>query len=144
KYNAVDIEKRIIKKKDLERLETIYRKMSDAQKAKAQAFPECIPPPPPPQAAPKLNKGKKSDIPPPPPAPKAPSVENGNLYTAVQAPPPPNSNTAEYIKELAKKGATFYIGPHKYSADEAIELVTKSNEATIDVSNYPKVILGGC
>lgn len=144
KYNAVDIEKRNIRKKDLERLETIYRKMSDAQKAKAQPFPECIPPPPPPPPAPRVKKGEKSDIPPPPPAPKAPSVENGNLYTAVQAPPPPNSNTAEYIKELAKKGATFYIGPHKYSADEAIELVTKSNEATIDVSNYPKVILGGC
>ncbi|MCG2429544.1 M56 family metallopeptidase [Aequorivita xiaoshiensis] len=144
KCNAVTIEKRIITKKDLERLETIYRKMSDAQKAKAQPFPECIPPPPPPPPAPKVKKGEKSDIPPPPPTPKAPSIENGNLYTAVQAPPPPNSNTAEYIKELAKKGATFYIGPHKYSADEAIELVTKNNEATIDVSNYPKVILGGC
>ncbi|NGX84506.1 hypothetical protein [Aequorivita sp. KMM 9714] len=31
-----------------------------------------------------------------------------------------------------------------FSTKEAIELVTKSNEATIDVSNYPKVILGGC
>ncbi|WP_158319149.1 hypothetical protein [Aequorivita sinensis] len=31
-----------------------------------------------------------------------------------------------------------------FSKKEAIELVTKSNEATIDVSNYPKVILGGC
>ncbi|MCB0447256.1 MAG: M56 family metallopeptidase, partial [Gelidibacter sp.] len=41
KYNAVDIEERIIKKKDLERLETIYRKMTLVQRAKAQPFPEC-------------------------------------------------------------------------------------------------------
>jgi beta-lactamase regulating signal transducer with metallopeptidase domain len=236
KYNAVAIEKRIIKKKDLERLEIIYKKMTDAQKAKAQPFPECIPPPPPPPpapsapkvkrgeksdippppakpsksenrigfqkndsviiyyknkiitldeandlveknkvssvnviklddgrrkiiitektisnnkapkapAAPKVKKGEKRDIPPPPPVPKAPSAENGNLYTAAQAPPPPNSNPLEYVKELAKRGVTFYIGPHKYSAEEAIKLVEKSKEATIDVSNYPKVILGGC
>ncbi|SRX53850.1 M56 family metallopeptidase [Aequorivita sp. CIP111184] len=79
KYNAVDIEKRIIKKNDLERLEIIYKKMTDAQKSNAEPFPECIPPPPP---APKVKKGKESDIPPPPlPAPKVPSAENGNLYT---------------------------------------------------------------
>ncbi|MEM0518235.1 M56 family metallopeptidase [Aequorivita flava] len=216
KYNAVEIEKRIIKKKDLERLEIIYRKMTDAQKAIAQPFPECIPPPPPsPPKPPKVKKGDKSEIPPPPPPKqfsskeednkkfreatyyfkgeritfekanhlldnnnnlgiyigkpggevgivhlyeepfdktkievkeqsKAPSAENGNLYTAAQAPPPPNSNPVEYVKELGKRGATFYIGPHKYSTDEAIDLVRKSNEATIDVSNYPKVILGGC
>src|SRR5690606_42117580 len=41
KYNAMDIEKRIIKKNDLERLETIYRKMNLSQRAKAQPFPEC-------------------------------------------------------------------------------------------------------
>jgi beta-lactamase regulating signal transducer with metallopeptidase domain len=151
KYNAVDIEKRIIKKKDLERLETIYRKMTDAQKENAEPFPECLPPPPPasPDApsAPKVMKGEKSDIPPPPPppAPKVPSAENGNLYTPAQAPPPPNSNMIEYIKELAKRGATFYIGPHKYSAEEAIKMVEKStNDVTVDVSKYPDVHLGGC
>ncbi|WP_347373952.1 M56 family metallopeptidase [Aequorivita sp. Q41] len=228
-YNAVAIEKRIIKKKDLERLEIIYKKMSDAQKAKAQPFTECDCPSPvdskteenkkfreatyyfkgkkisynkanelmnnntnlgiyvgkpgnqidtihlyeepfdikkisipihpkviitektasgvkPPKTpkAPKVKKGEKSDIPPPPPAPKAPSAENGNLYTPAQAPPPPNSNTIEYVKELGKRGATFYIGPHKYNTEEALELVKKSKDATIDVSNYPKVILGGC
>ncbi|SRX75913.1 M56 family metallopeptidase [Aequorivita antarctica] len=140
KYNAVDIEKRIIKKDDLERLEIIYKKMTDEQKANAEPFPECIPPPP---SAPKVKKGEKSDIP-PPPAPKAPSAENGNLYTPAQAPPPPNPDPVEYIKELGKRGATFYIGPHKYSTDEAIELVRKSKEATIDVSKYPDVHLGGC
>ncbi len=83
----------------------------------------------------------------PPPAPKAakaPSAENGNLYMAAEAPPAPNSDPVEYIKELGKRGATFYIGPHKYSTDEAIELVQKSKKVTIDVSKYPVVHLGGC
>lgn len=221
KYNAVDIEKRIIKKNDLERLETIYRKMTDEQKANAEPFPECLPPPlpsnsnnnkenrsfqkndsvmiyyknkvitleeaddlvknnkvesmniiksddgkskvfitekinsdkkvsEPPKApkAPKVKKGEKSDVPPPPPAPKvskAPSAENGNLYMAPEAPPAPIADPVEYVKELGKRGATFYIGPHKYSTDEAIEMVKKStNDVTIDVSQYPIVHLGGC
>ena len=219
KYNAVVIEKRIIKKKDLERLEFIYKKMTDEQKADAEPFPECIPRPPttnttiaednkkfseanyyskgepitfekanelleknnnfgiyidksgkypgnihlyeepfdikkisptsPPTVpvVPKENKREKSNIPPPPPssAPKVPSADNGNIYTPAQAPPPPNSNMVEYVKELAKKGATFYIGPHKYSADEAIKMVEKSTkDVTIDVSKYPLVYLGGC
>ncbi len=76
---------------------------------------------------------------------KAPSAENGNLYTPAQAPPPPNTNMVEYVKELAKRGTTFYIGPHKYSAEEALKMVQKStNEVTIDVSKYPDVHLGGC
>ena len=152
KYNAVDIEERIIKKKDLERLETIYHKMTDEQKANAEPFPECLPPPPPkpPKAPkpPKVKKGEKSDVPPPPPAPKVsktPSAENGNLYMAPEAPPAPIADPVEYVKELGKRGATFYIGPHKYSTDEAIEMVKKStNDVTIDVSQYPIVHLGGC
>jgi hypothetical protein len=227
KYNAVDIEERIIKKKDLERLETIYRKMTEEQKANAEPFPECIPPPPPippkqplhkkegtknlaeiknenpviyykdkiitleeaedlakknkiesmniiksdngrskvfitekinsdkkvpepPKAPkpPKVKKGEKSDVPPPPPAPKVsktPSAENGNLYMAPEAPPAPIADPVEYVKELGKRGAIFYIGPHKYSTDEAIEMVKKStNDVTIDVSQYPIVHLGGC
>ena len=197
KYNDVDINERIIKKKDLERLEIIYKKMNDAQKSKAEPFPECIPPPPPPKLGAttpntlgndifyyqdrviteatavkllkensalniyvsKSEKGKNiatlsetpiknSKVlippPPPPPAPKAPSAENGYLYTVPIPPPPPNTDLVKYIKELAEKGATFYIGPHKYSADKAIEMVQKSKDATIDVSDYPIVRLGGC
>ena len=64
---------------------------------------------------------------------------------AAEAPPAPISDPVEYIKELAKRGAIFYIGPHKYTRDEAIELVKKStNDVTIDVSQYPVVKLGGC
>ncbi len=103
-------------------------------------------PPPPPPPAPKVKKGEKSTIPPPPvpDAPKVPSADNGNLYMVPQAPPPPNPNLVQYIKELAKKGATFYIGPHKYKAEEAIKMVQKSKDASIDVSEYPIVRLNGC
>lgn len=146
KYNAVDIEKRIIKKNDLERLEIIYRKTTDAQKADAEPFPECLPPPPP--KAPEAPPVKGTTPPPPPQAPKVsktPSADNGNLYMAAEAPPIPNPDLVEYIKELAKRGATFHIGPHKYSTDEAVKMVEKStNEVTIDVSQYPIVSLGGC
>jgi len=62
-----------------------------------------------------------------------------------EAPPTPNPDPVEYVKELAKRGATFYIGPHKYEIEEVIEMVQKStNEVTIDVSNYPDVRLDGC
>ncbi|MGO3181241.1 MAG: M56 family metallopeptidase [Aequorivita sp.] len=39
KYNAIALEKRVINEEDLQRLESIYKKMSDAQKAKAAPFP---------------------------------------------------------------------------------------------------------
>ena len=66
KYNAQPINERIIKKKEIERLEYIYKLMTDKQKKKAESFPECPPPPP----APKAIKGEASTIPPPPaPAP---------------------------------------------------------------------------
>ena len=75
---------------------------------------------------------------------KKSSVYYGKLYTVPQPPPQPNPDPVEYIKELAEKGATFYIGPHQYKTDEAIELVRKSKDPNIDVSDYPIVRLGGC
>ncbi|WP_192877677.1 MULTISPECIES: M56 family metallopeptidase [Arenibacter] len=75
---------------------------------------------------------------------KEPSVYYGHLYTVPQPPPQKNTDPVEYIKELAEKGATFYIGPHQYKTDEAIELVRKSKDPSIDVSDYPIVRLGGC
>ena len=44
-YNAQPKEERIIKRKEIERLETLYGLMSDEQKNGAQSFPECPPPP---------------------------------------------------------------------------------------------------
>lgn len=217
-YNAANNKNQVIKKKDLERLHSLYGKMSIEQKGSSEPFPN-IPPPPPP--APKPIKVKSGDnnnvppLPPPPPTPKisynkkvksnksmdkaiyyyndmvitpqratellnnnkklkvyitktedgngtvtlsetpiynnkdkslkTPSAENKNLYMAAEAPPAPNADPVKYIKELGKRGAVFYIGPHKYSLEEAIKMVEKSeNEVTIDTSNYPDVHLGGC
>jgi hypothetical protein len=75
---------------------------------------------------------------------KEPSVYYGQLYAGPQLPPQPHPNPVKFIQELAEKGATFYIGPHQYKTTEAIELVRKSEDPSIDVSDYPIVRLGGC
>lgn len=66
KYNAFDIEKRIILKKDMERLKVIYSKMNAEQKAKAEPFPKRIPPPPPNKTGFYFNKNINTNIPIPP------------------------------------------------------------------------------
>jgi beta-lactamase regulating signal transducer with metallopeptidase domain len=130
----------------LKKLEVEFQKTDYAKFKKGATL--LIPPPPPPapdvlKPPKKVIKGENDsdvNIPPPPPAPKA----DGTVIYPPPPPPPPNPNLVEYIKELAEKGATFYIGPHKYSADEAIKLVKKSKDASIDVSKYPEVHLNGC
>ncbi len=243
KYNKVAIENRIIKLKDLQILENIYKKMSQLQKNNSEPFPECLPTPKPTNSSKTmatsnfnnneasemtarnidiiiLEDGKYNingiqatkatllktverfhrDINPPirnkilnlhitssnvipnkeiefiyetlkdygfyrlvtpnqevvKGKGNAPlkidetnnpneAFENSTFFIVAQAPPPPNTNKVEYIKELGKKGATFYIGPHKYNTEEAIKMVEKStNDVTIDVSKYPFVNLGGC
>ena len=124
-YNSLPKDKRSVKQKDANRIMAILSRMTTEQKSNAEKI--------------------KFDVPPPPPPPKTPSAENGFVYTAAQSPPTLNSNKLEYVKELAKRGANFYIGPHKYSPEEAIKMVKKStNEISIDVSKYPDVLLGGC
>ncbi|PVW17337.1 M56 family metallopeptidase [Marixanthomonas spongiae] len=134
----------------LKKLEVEFQKTDYAQHKKGATL--QIPPPPPPPAPDvpkppkKVIKGvndSEANIPPPPPPPPAPKVDGNKIFPA-PAPPPPNPNPEEYIKELEKKGATFYIGPHEYSADEAIKMVKKSKDASIDVSEYPIVRLNGC
>ncbi|MBT0606795.1 M56 family metallopeptidase [Aequorivita echinoideorum] len=60
----------------------------------------------------------------------------------------PMVNPEETIKELTKKGAEFYSGPHRITPDEALELVKKFRETPIEVNENdplkPIVILGGC
>ncbi len=75
KYNAQPIHERIIKKREIERLEYIYNVMTDKQKEKAEPFPDCPPPPP----APKAIKGEASHIPPQPPS--APKIKKGEVST---------------------------------------------------------------
>ncbi len=146
KYNALPKEKRSISREELGRMVYIFNRMNKKQRDGAEKFPEIVIPenaPAPPM--PTANESLEGIVPPPPPPQKTPSANNGFLYMAAESPPPSNSNTLEYVKELARRGANFYIGPHKYSPEEAIKMVKKStNEISIDVSKYPDVILGGC
>lgn len=150
KYNAQPQETRVIPLKDLKTLETTYGRMSNEQKQQALPFPECAPPP---ASVPPVKPIEGDNIPSPTlknstnqklQAIKEPLVYYGKLYNLPQPPPQPNPNPVIYIKELAEKGATFYMGPHQYKIDEVIELVKKSEDPNIDVSNYPIVRLGGC
>ncbi len=102
KYNQQPIEHRVIKLKDIERLEYLYSLMTDTQKKQAEPFPECPPPPPP---APNRTFSKPDNIPPPPALPPVPS---------------------EHMKELAKQNAVFYYNGKSINAKKAIEL-TESN-----------------
>jgi len=60
KYSAMSKENRIVKHEDLVTMEYIYGIMSKSQKAKAEPFPDSIPPPPPPpiKEAPSVPKVK--------------------------------------------------------------------------------------
>ena len=68
------------------------------------------------------------------------------MYPIVAPPPASMAKTDPqgYLKELAKRGATFYLGPHPIPVEEALELVKKGGDATVDVSQYPKVSFIGC
>jgi hypothetical protein len=109
-YNSVDIKQRIIKLKDLNRLEYIYNKMTPNQKKEAQPFPECFPPPPPPPPT------KANEMMPPPP------------------PPPPVP--LDHVIEMAKDGAEFYYEGKKISSDSAIDIVQKNQN--IYISTHTK------
>jgi hypothetical protein len=126
KYNTQPQDKRIIKLKDVKRLEYLYNLMNEKQKAKAEPFPDCPPPPP---APPKEKQGEVSDIP-EPPAP--PHVKNGE-YSDVPPPPKPPAPKAplDHVIEMAKKGATFYYNGNKISSDKAIELLKKNKDLNI-------------
>ncbi|GAA4962815.1 hypothetical protein GCM10023315_08830 [Algibacter aquimarinus] len=63
KYNTQPENKRIIKLKDVKRLEYLYSLMTKEQKANAESFPNIPPPPEPPH----IKKVEPSNIPPPPP-----------------------------------------------------------------------------
>ncbi len=67
-------------------------------------------------------------------------------------PPPPGAlpapNPASYVKEMAQRGATFYLGTEKISADKAVEVVRKNSFFQFEVENQnsanPIVRLIGC
>lgn len=122
KYNTQPEDKRIIKLKDVKRLEYLYGLMSGKQKANAEPFPNCPPPPP----SPVIKKGDISNIPEPP----APPIVKKSAVSDIPPPPAPKS-PLDYVIDMAKKGATFYYNGKKISSDIAIELLKKNKNLNI-------------
>src|SRR5690606_9653876 len=80
-YNAQPENERVVKLKDLKRLEYLFNKMSKEQKVVAEPFPNCPPSPPPAPDAPKVMKG--NNMPPPPPMPANATPEQKNKMQKV-------------------------------------------------------------
>jgi beta-lactamase regulating signal transducer with metallopeptidase domain len=119
-YNNQPKDKRIVKRADLMRLESIYNVMSDSQKNSAEPFPDCPPPPPPP---PPIDI---EDVPPPPPPPI--DIED-------VPPPPPPQSPLDFIIDMAKTDAKFYYENKEITSDKAIELIKKNNKLNINAKN---------
>jgi len=116
KYNDMDRNNMIIKKKEVMRLKVIYGKMSKKQRADAEPFPNFPTPPPVPDATnppmpPSAVKKVKPVAPPSPPAPKSP---------------------LEHVKEMAAKGAAFTLNGKEISPKKAIEVIQNNNKINID------------
>lgn len=201
KYNAMNLENRVVKKKDVEKLHLIYNLMTESQRKKSEPFPKFPPFPDVPEA-PTVLKGKNdtdTTIPPPPPAPKAPGFEQAtttelNTYNTLAnkykfatqnkmeiqkeevttlnyiyskmsvsqqqralpypnfPPPPPGAfptaDPAGFIIEMAKKGATFYLGKEEISSEKAIQISRENSSFQFEVTNEnsknPMVVFIGC
>ena len=105
--------------------------------------------PDPPPAPPKPEKA--------PDAPTAPAAEpkgSNDRYIPNPPPPPPSPeplpapDPAAEIISLAKRGAIFYSGPHEISSEEAVEMVRRGNNISIQVEETdlprPIVRLNNC
>ncbi len=165
-YNTQSKDNRIIKLKDVKRLEYIYSLMTPKQKENAEIFPD-FPPPPPPISEPKVLKN--AELPPPPPIPVNATAadkkkyqktienykkqqhglvykhrtKNGEVVDVVvipdeeDLPPPPMPpNPLDHMIEMAKKGAIFYYEDKKISSDKAIEIVKKNSNINIQVRDH--------
>jgi len=161
KYNSMS-DNMVIRGKELERIRYIYNLMTLEQRRNAEPFPN-FPPPPPLTDTHRSSKNIKvikgvnnsdKNIPPPPPphvkkiktyktgtgeiieVEEVPEYsENIEIIEVVDAPaPPPPPVPALHMKELAAKGAVFYMEEKEISAKEAIDLVKESNSINISIT----------
>lgn len=129
KYNTQPENKRIIKLKDVKRLEYLYGLMTEKQKENAEPFPNCPPPPEPPH----VKKGEPSDIPPPPPP--APKVKEG-----YQVPDPSKTG----FIEINGKDHFYSVrdGKTKYYNRWGVEVDKKGNKLSTKQTDGRKVVKG--
>jgi hypothetical protein len=135
-------------------------------------FPEPPHPPKAPES-PQAIKGQKSEVPPAPPAPPSPlrheevAVSNvvddmianqdpydnlniiqpipSSMKNYIDPPPVPPTpiSPLDHVIEMAKQGALFYYGKKKITSDEAIDLLKRNSNLSMDVSkknNNPPVV----
>ncbi|QNM85636.1 M56 family metallopeptidase [Polaribacter pectinis] len=112
KYNKQPKDKRVIKLKDINRLEFLYKQLSETEKKNAEPFPEC--PPPPKTPSKKISITNKKD---------GKKVE----FT----PPPPPRPHLDQVISMAKKGAIFYFEKEQIDSDKAISLLKKNKNLSI-------------
>ena len=135
KYNAMDPDNMVIKKKDMTRMKYLYDLMTKEQRQNAEPFPN-IPPPPPPPA---------------PEAPPAPEVIKGVNDGDPNVPPPPPP-PAPHFK--IKKGSKFMLEGKSISYEKAIKLIKDKNyqiqvldydsdTPTVKISTEPFVVKKG-
>lgn len=124
KYNSKTTENYIVKRKEVERLELLYSKLSNEQKSKAEAFPS-IPPPP---KSPQIKKGDISNIPPPPP----PSNDKKIIVK--------KKSTTFTLTNLAKQNSSIisYFLDGKHISKAVMESLDPDKIATIDVVKKDK------
>lgn len=109
-YNSMPAKKRIIKQKDVERMEYIYGLMSNKQKKDAEPFPNIPPPPPPPaKNAPEVIEVEEVLPPPPPPIPDNATQEQKEKYKKI---------IAEYAKRYPES-----VSRYKSKSGKTIEEV---------------------
>jgi beta-lactamase regulating signal transducer with metallopeptidase domain len=168
KYNEMDRNHMRIKMQDVQRLKTIYAKMSTKQREDAEPFPDFPEPPPTPDAPepPKnisnmdyatnqigtiieeqdpydvVGGGIKANHPPLVDQPLAPKYVKDVEPTSPPPPPEPIS-PVENIEKLAKEGADFMLNGQKISAKKALEVVKNNNRLNIDLreSNGEKPLI---
>ena len=156
KYNEMDRNHMSIKKSEVSRLKVLFGKMSEKQREDAEPFPDFPPAPPTPDAPkpPKnvsdteyasneigtiieeqdpydvVGRAVRTKQPKQPEPPLSPRYIKDIEPTSPPPPPPPKS-PLEYVKEMAKKGATFIYKGKKISSDKAIEILKSNKELSI-------------
>ncbi|MDT0559682.1 M56 family metallopeptidase [Ichthyenterobacterium sp. W332] len=108
KYNAaLNGKKTTFYKKEIDRMEYIYGKMSKSQKANAESYPN-IPPPPPP-----------------------PPVKENTTQSFSQSASYSETSFEDHAKKLIKNDAVFYYKGRKISSDRVLELIRNNKDIMI-------------
>ncbi|MEM7382422.1 MAG: M56 family metallopeptidase, partial [Bacteroidota bacterium] len=155
KYNSMSWDNFRVRGSEVERLHYIYNRMSEAQKANAEPFPQFPEPPaepkpvvaptphkesadiaasPSPPKEPVAVKASVGEAPSRPVLPSKPAMEEGSVAPAIGGelpPPPPPKSPFEFASEMAEKGADFYLDGQKITAEKAMEILKNSKRISL-------------